>query len=235
MQEDYVERVIDLVRSVPAGKVVTYGDVAKRLGEGGPRSVGAVMSRYGSDLPWWRVIRAGGLPPQCHEGEAEQRWRSEGTPTKGFGDGVRADLRSARWDFGDAAAASTRGLLHHVEVWVPEIERARREWGWLLTRLGYAPGEEWERVSIWELGPTYLVLEQSPDMLEGPHRRCAPGLNHLAFHGGSRADVDSLVADADANGWALMFADRHPFAGGPGHYAAFLESSDGYEVEIVAE
>jgi hypothetical protein len=31
-----------------------------------------------------------------------------------------------------------------------------------------------------------------------------------------------------------MFADRHPYAGGPQHYAAFLQNEDGYEVEIVA-
>ena len=32
----------------------------------------------------------------------------------------------------------------------------------------------------------------------------------------------------------LMFADRHPFAGGPDHRAAYLEDADGYEVELVA-
>jgi hypothetical protein len=31
-----------------------------------------------------------------------------------------------------------------------------------------------------------------------------------------------------------MFADRHPHAGGAQHYAAFLQNSDGYEVELVA-
>lgn len=31
------------------------------------------------------------------------------------------------------------GLLHHVEVWVPDIDRAVDEWGWLLTVLGYQP------------------------------------------------------------------------------------------------
>jgi probable phosphoglycerate mutase len=31
----------------------------------------------------------------------------------------------------------------------------------------------------------------------------------------------------------LLFAERHPFAGGPGHYAAYLENADGYEVELV--
>jgi hypothetical protein len=32
----------------------------------------------------------------------------------------------------------------------------------------------------------------------------------------------------------LLFADRHPFAGGPDHYAASLEDGDGFEVELVA-
>jgi hypothetical protein len=31
-----------------------------------------------------------------------------------------------------------------------------------------------------------------------------------------------------------MFADRHPYAGGPDHYAAYLENTDGFEVELVA-
>jgi hypothetical protein len=31
-----------------------------------------------------------------------------------------------------------------------------------------------------------------------------------------------------------MFADRYPWAGGPGHYAAYLENTDGFEVELVA-
>ena len=29
------------------------------------------------------------------------------------------------------------GALHHVELWVPDLERAKAQWGWLLTRLGY--------------------------------------------------------------------------------------------------
>jgi hypothetical protein len=31
-----------------------------------------------------------------------------------------------------------------------------------------------------------------------------------------------------------MFADRHPHAGGEGHYAAYLENADGFEAELVA-
>jgi hypothetical protein len=31
-----------------------------------------------------------------------------------------------------------------------------------------------------------------------------------------------------------LFADRYPHAVGPDHYAAYLEDSDGYEVELIA-
>ena len=37
----------------------------------------------------------------------------------------------------------------------------------------------------------------------------------------------TLSAAAPEHGWTLMFADRHPFAGGPEHYAAYLEDADG--------
>jgi catechol 2,3-dioxygenase-like lactoylglutathione lyase family enzyme len=64
------------------------------------------------------------------------------------------------------------------------------------------------------------------------HERRAPGLNHLAFH--VDEDLDTLVADAAQHGWRLLFPDRHPFAGGPDHRAAYLEDEDGFEVELVA-
>lgn len=60
-------------------------------------------------------------------------------------------------------------------------------------------------------------------------------MNHVAFHAGTRDDVDALVHGAGERGWTLMFADRHPFAGGPDTYAAYLEDVDGFEVELVAD
>ncbi|MBN0041681.1 VOC family protein [Cellulosimicrobium cellulans] len=128
----------------------------------------------------------------------------------------------------------TRGGLHHVELWVPDLARAERSWGWLLAELGYAPHQRWERGRSWRLGGTYVVVEQSAALVAGEHDRLRPGLNHLAFHGGSRGDVDDVVARASDHGWSLLYEDRHPFAGGDDHYAAYLEDVDGFEVEIVA-
>ena len=90
----FAGRVIELVDSIPSGRVLSYGDVAELLEQGGPRQVGQVMSRYGSSTHWWRVVRAdGGLPPR-HEGEARDRLAAEGTPLTSRG----VQMRAARWD-----------------------------------------------------------------------------------------------------------------------------------------
>ncbi|MEU9398398.1 VOC family protein [Streptomyces sp. SID4985] len=124
--------------------------------------------------------------------------------------------------------------LHHVELWVPDLPRAEAEWGWLLGRLGYEPYQNWEHGRSWRLGPTYVVVERSPALRGTGHDRLRPGLNHLAFHAGSPTEVDVLAAQAPEHGWQLLFPDRHPHAGGPDHYAAYLANSDGFEAELVA-
>jgi catechol 2,3-dioxygenase-like lactoylglutathione lyase family enzyme len=132
---------------------------------------------------------------------------------------------------------TSSGPLHHIELWVPDLERAERSWGWLLTALGARLFQHWEhgRSWRWEDAGVYVVVEQSPDLAADRHERRRPGLNHLAFTAGTPAELNALVAQAPDHGWRLLFPDRHPFAGGPDHRAAYLEDEDGYEVELVAE
>ncbi|MBT0770368.1 MGMT family protein [Kineosporia sp. J2-2] len=94
-REAFVADVLEVVEAIPPGRVLTYGDVAGLVGRGGPRQVGKVMSQWGSLVPWWRVLRAGGLPPTGHESRALERYLAEGTPLRP--DGERVDLRLARW------------------------------------------------------------------------------------------------------------------------------------------
>jgi catechol 2,3-dioxygenase-like lactoylglutathione lyase family enzyme len=128
-----------------------------------------------------------------------------------------------------------RGSLHHVELWVPDLAHAATQWGWLLGQLGYTLFQDWPAGRSWRLGATYLVIEQSPALTDDSHDRLRPGMNHLAFHAGTRQDVDTLTTAAPEHGWSLLFPDTHPHAGGPGHYAAYLANTDGFEVELVAE
>lgn len=58
----YKKRVYELVRQIPAGRVMTYGQIAAILGEGyTPRTVGYVMHAADTEnVPWQRVINSQG-------------------------------------------------------------------------------------------------------------------------------------------------------------------------------
>lgn len=92
----FVLDVLDAVAAIPPGRVLTYGDVAELLGRGGPRSVARVLSRYGSSVPWWRVLRADGTPAPPVAARALEHFRAEGTPLRPGG--ARVDMAVARWD-----------------------------------------------------------------------------------------------------------------------------------------
>jgi alkylated DNA nucleotide flippase Atl1 len=96
--DDYTARVLDAVDSIPAGQVMSYGDVAELLGEGGPRQVGRVLALWGGGVAWWRVVHADGSLLAGHERAALARYETEGTPLRGRSDAglPRVDMRQAR-------------------------------------------------------------------------------------------------------------------------------------------
>ncbi|MEU8954384.1 MGMT family protein [Streptomyces sp. NPDC048518] len=114
---EYAERVLDVAELIPPGRVMTYGDVAEWLEEGGPRQVGRVMALYGGGVPWWRVVRSDGVLLAGHELRALERYREEGTPLRqasraAQGHVPKLDMRRARWDgerAGAGAGASAEG------------------------------------------------------------------------------------------------------------------------------
>ncbi|MFD4027661.1 MGMT family protein [Streptomyces sp. NPDC058576] len=117
---EYAERVLDVADLIPPGRVMSYGDIAEWLGEGGPRQVGRAMALYGSAVPWWRVVRADGTLLPAHELRALDHYRAEGTPLReasrhAQGHIPRIDMRRARWDGGgsggraDETADTARG------------------------------------------------------------------------------------------------------------------------------
>lgn len=59
---NFTERVRDVVRNIPKGKTMTYGEVAAVAGSpGAARAVGTIMSKnYDPEIPCHRVIGANG-------------------------------------------------------------------------------------------------------------------------------------------------------------------------------
>ena len=97
----YRERVYELVRQIPSGRVMTYGQIADLLGEGyTPRTVGYVMYGAGEeDVPWQRVINSRGacstgrvvIPPD----KQQRMLEAEGVL---FDQNGRCDLGRYRWE-----------------------------------------------------------------------------------------------------------------------------------------
>jgi alkylated DNA nucleotide flippase Atl1 len=96
--DEYSSRVLDVVDAIPAGQVMSYGDIAEYLGSGGPRQVGRVLARYGGGVAWWRVIHADGTPAPGHEARALRHYVAERTPLRSVANPVRVDMRLARWN-----------------------------------------------------------------------------------------------------------------------------------------
>ena len=94
-----VEQVLDLVESVPPGRVTTYGLLADAVGFGGPRWVGRVLATSGAAVPWWRVVRADGSLPPSHRRSAVAHYLEERTPVRTDASGAvqRVDLPAACW------------------------------------------------------------------------------------------------------------------------------------------
>ena len=96
---NYRERVYRIVRSIPRGQVMTYGQLAEILGDGyTPRTVGFVMHGADDKTPWHRVINAQGA---CSTGrvviphDKQQRMlEAEGVC---FNERGRCDLQSYLW------------------------------------------------------------------------------------------------------------------------------------------
>ncbi|MFK4791100.1 VOC family protein [Microbacterium sp. ZW T5_56] len=124
--------------------------------------------------------------------------------------------------------------LHHVEIWVADTGDGLDDWRWLLTELGWSRTTTWPEGETWSAEGVYLTFTGSPNLRDEPYDRRRPGLNHLAFVGGTREDVDRITRDATSHGWSPLYHDRYPHAGGPDHYAGWLENANGFKAEVVA-
>jgi methylated-DNA-protein-cysteine methyltransferase-like protein len=58
---DFEDAVLGVINSLERGEVVTYGEVAEQAGfPGAARAVGTVLRTCDGNVPWWRVVGAGG-------------------------------------------------------------------------------------------------------------------------------------------------------------------------------
>jgi len=77
----FEDAVLEVIRALGPGEVVTYGEVADQAGfPRAARAVGTVLRNCDGEIPWWRVVGAGGsirTPPRVRQAEL---LRKEGVP-----------------------------------------------------------------------------------------------------------------------------------------------------------
>ncbi len=98
--QKYHQRVYEIVSQIPAGRVMTYGQIAEILGTGyTPRTVGFVMHAADTEnVPWQRVINSQG---SCSTGKMtmpinlQQKMLEDESIV--FNEKGRCDLNIYRW------------------------------------------------------------------------------------------------------------------------------------------
>ncbi|APC47698.1 VOC family protein [Virgibacillus halodenitrificans] len=129
----------------------------------------------------------------------------------------------------------SKGLLHHIEIYVSDLKKSAEFWGWLLEELGYRSYQKWEYGQSWKIEDTYIVFVQTEEgFLDVSYHRKRVGLNHVAFHAESRQHIDEMTEKLNNRGVTILYQDQHPFAGGDDYYAIYFEDPDRIKVELVA-
>ena len=77
MENSFSQRVWELATLIPAGRVTTYGTIAKMAGAGpmASRSISGILSKAPNQkaIPWHRIVYAGGKVWLTNEHEAKRR------------------------------------------------------------------------------------------------------------------------------------------------------------------
>lgn len=95
--DTFFEQVYAIVRRIPEGRVVSYGQIARMIGRPrAARMVGWAMRSCPDDIPWQRVIKSDGSIAGSGFSELRRALlREEGVPFLPDG---RVDMAACQWD-----------------------------------------------------------------------------------------------------------------------------------------
>lgn len=135
-------------------------------------------------------------------------------------------------------AGIVRGAVHHIDLNVTDLAASKAVYGPVLEFLGYTQvkdsgGCEWDLQGQEGHGVSIGLRPCDPAEAGHRHHRYAPGLHHLAWRAGSRADVDRLHALLVERAIPVLDAPAHYPEYSGDYYAVFFEDPDGMKLEFV--
>jgi glyoxylase I family protein len=135
---------------------------------------------------------------------------------------------------------AVRGPISHLDLNVSDPARSLPFYGLVLGYLGLQTTSMSEDRCIWEqslpCGASWGIEVRAPrePAAHGRHERYAPGIDHLALHAASRADVDGLYAALVEAGYDVADPPAE-YDHTPGYYAVAFDDPDGIRLEVVHE
>jgi catechol 2,3-dioxygenase-like lactoylglutathione lyase family enzyme len=131
-------------------------------------------------------------------------------------------------------------VISHLDLNVSDPARSLPFYGLVLGYLGLPRTSVSEDRCIWEQplpgGGSWGIEVRAPreSTAEVGHQRYAPGIDHLAFHAESRADVDGLYVVLIEAGYDVADPPAE-YDYTPGYYAVAFDDPDGIRLEVVHE
>jgi glyoxylase I family protein len=135
--------------------------------------------------------------------------------------------------------ARVRGSVHHADLTVLDPGRSLPFYRAVLEFLGYRLSREDARGFDFDLhlpdgGYSGIgIVKATGEGVTRAHDRYSPGLHHLAFRAGSRADVDQLHELLVRMGATILDRPADYPEYGAGYYAVFFADPDGLKLELV--
>lgn len=131
-----------------------------------------------------------------------------------------------------------RGLPSHLDLNVADPEKSIEFYDLVLGHLGFerhdlAPDRAWWSIDYGH-GASFGLEVRSPAQPapDSRHERYRPGIDHLAFHAGSRADVDALFERLIAAGVTVQDPPAE-YDYSRGYYAVAFDDPSGIRLEVV--
>ena len=124
--------------------------------------------------------------------------------------------------------------IDHTIITVNSYEHASRFYGWLMPKIGYSGGEhDYGTMKGWMgKGISFWVKKADSRFAADTFNKDRVGLCEIAFKGESRAQIDALAKEIEANGGTILDPPKE-YDYVPGYYAVFFSDPDGIKLEVV--
>lgn len=125
------------------------------------------------------------------------------------------------------------GQIHHIEIYVSNLEQSRRFWDWFLQKLHYELYQQWSEGFSYIRDSTYIVFVQTKKHYLSPsYHRCRTGINHLAFEINSLELFDELSKECAEYQIPILYKSKSEL-NFDREKILFIEDPDRIKVEII--